>query len=72
MEEKWIESHRTVKVQIPKPPNFLRAEMPGAKEAMLPLSAFSDKELRDIAGKWADSLIERAVEQRKSKEVLSR
>ncbi len=52
----------TATVQIPQGPNFLRyADDSGA----LPLSAFSDDDLRRVGRAMTENLLTRAAEQRK-------
>ena len=49
-------------VVIPRVPNFILT----AGEMKLPLSAFDDAGLLEIAKQWTANLLERAAEQRKN------
>ncbi len=50
-------------IEVPRPPNFFIMSV-----GVLPVSAVSDDDLREIGAAWTEALIERAAEQRKESE----
>lgn len=66
----------SLNVKVPMVPNFIfskdrslrTANVSTSGDPMLPLSSFTDDQLREIGALWTESLIKRANEQRRSKE----
>ncbi len=54
-----------VEIEIPMVPNFLRY----GDRKLLPLSAFSEEELRDVAAAWTKELLSKAKSKKKHEQL---
>jgi hypothetical protein len=57
-----VKVKRTMIAEIPRPPNFIKIEPAGT---YVPLSDFTEKELKAIGREWTKKLVERSKEQKK-------
>lgn len=58
--------HATIKVKLPKPPNFLRTEQ---GDHPIPVGSIPESQLREIGKAWTEALVDHAINKKQLNET---